>query len=357
MGGSVDISIGLDQSGVSGEVLSEVGPDLVALLADVALNPAFPESELERLKADRVREVSIARTQPRSITLEQFRKVMYPDHPYGRIYPTAEMIEGYTLEQTRAFHAENFNASRAHVYVSGRFSYRAMREAVEAAFGEWSEGSARTEDIPEPVTERAVYVLDRPGAAQSTIYFGLPTVDPSHEDYVALQVTNSLLGGSFISRITQNIREEKGYTYSPFSSVSSRYRDAYWVQTADVTTAVTGASLGEISGEIERLRNEPPPAEELRRIQNEAGGLFVLRNSSRGGVINQVAFLDFHGLPDEYLTGYVQKVYRVTPEDVQRIMQEYIRPADMLLVIAGDREQIESQIAAYGEPVWIELED
>jgi predicted Zn-dependent peptidase len=351
MGGSLNVGIGLDQSRVSGQVLSEYGPDLVALIADVTLNPAFPDSELERLKDDRVRQVSISRTQAQSVTQERFRAVMYPDHPYGRLYPTEEQLQGYTLEQIRGFYDANFGAARSRLYVTGVFDERTMRDAIEEAFGGWKEGLPAVTNVPSPVTGRSVHILDRPGAPQSTIAIGLPTIDPSDEDFVALQVTNALLGGSFASRITANIREDKGYTYSPFSQLSSRYRDAYWVEAADVTTSVTGASLDEIFYEIERLRDEPPSEEELRGIQNYLAGIFVLQNSSRGGIVGQLAFMRLHGLPDDYLETYVDRIYDVTPEEVQRIMQEYIRPDDMLLVVTGDREQVEQQLVEFGTPI------
>ncbi len=351
MGGSVNIGVGLDQSFVTGQVLAEFGSDLVELIADVALNPAFPESELDRLKADRVRQVSIARTRAQSVTQERFRAVMYPDHPYGRLYPTEEQMQGYTLEQVRGFYDTNFGAARSHIYVTGMFDETAMREAIEAAFGGWKEGPPPTVNIPEPVTGRAVHILDRPGAPQSTIQVGLPTVDPSHEDYVALAVTNALLGGSFASRITANIREDKGYTYSPFSTVSARYRDGYWVEMADVTTAVTGASLDEIFYEVERLQNEPPSDEELLGIQNFLAGIFVLQNSSRGGIVGQLAYMRLHGLPDDYLETYVDRIYAVTPEEVTRIMRDYIRPDDMLLVVTGDRATVEEQLVDFGTPI------
>ena len=105
-------------------------------------------------------------------------------------------------------------------------------------------------NIPKPVSARSIHLIDRPGAAQSTLNIGLPVIDPSNPDYVPLLVTNTLLGGSFASRITSNIREQKGYTYSPFSQVSIRYRDGYWIEVADVTTNVTGPSIKEIFGEI-----------------------------------------------------------------------------------------------------------
>ncbi len=351
MGGSVNIGIGLDQSNVTGQVLAEYGPDLVALIADVTLNPAFPESELERLRGDRVRQVSISRTRAQSLTQERFRAAMYPDHPYGRLYPTEEQLQGYTLDQVRGFYDAHFGAARSHLYVTGMFDEAAMRDAIGKAFGGWKEGAPPVLDIPEPVTGRAVHIVDRPGAPQSTIQVGLPTIDPSHEDFVALQVTDALLGGSFASRITANIREDKGYTYSPYSQVSSRYRDAYWVEMADVTTAVTGASLDEIFYEIERLQNEPPSEEELLGIQNYLAGIFVLQNSSRGGIVGQLAYMRLHGLPDDYLETYVDRIYAVTPEEVQRIVRDYIRAEDMLLVVTGDRAQVEQQLVEFGTPI------
>ena len=136
---------------------------------------------------------------------------------------------------------------------------------------------------------------------------------------MAAQVTNALLGGSFGSRITRNIRENKGYTYSPGSSLSSRVGDAYWAESADVVTQHTGASLREIFLEIERLRSEPPSAEELRGIQNFLAGTFVLQNSTPGGIIGQLRFMDLHGLERSYLENYVRNVYAVTPADVQRV--------------------------------------
>jgi predicted Zn-dependent peptidase len=347
----VNIGVGLDQSSVTGQVLAEYGPELVALIADVALKPAFPESELDRLKADRVRQVSISKQQPQSQAQERFRAVMYPDHPYGRLYPTEEMLQGYTLEQIRSFYNANFGADRSHIYVTGMFDEGAMRSAIEDAFGGWKSGPPPTVNVPEPVTGRAVHVVDRPGAPQSTIFLGLPTIDPSHEDWVALQVVNQLLGGSFASRITRNIREDKGYTYSPFSQVSTRYRDAYWVEVADVSTDVTGASLDEIFYEIERLQNEPPPEEELAGIQNFMAGIFVLQNSSRFGIAGQLAFMRLHGLPEDWLESYVDRIYAVTPAEVQRIAREYIRPEDMLLVVTGDRSQVEEQLVEFGTPI------
>jgi predicted Zn-dependent peptidase len=190
-------------------------------------------------------------------------------------------------------------------------------------------------------------VTDRPGAPQSTIYAGLPVTGPTSADSIPLGVTNSLLGGSFASRITANIREQKGYTYSPRSQVSQRYHDAYWAEVADVTTKDTGASLKEIFGEITRLQQQAPPDEELKGIQSYISGLFVIQNSSRQALIGQLRYVDLQGLSDDYLKTYVQKVNAVTPAQVQAMTTKYIKPESMTIVVVGDKSKITDQLEDY----------
>jgi predicted Zn-dependent peptidase len=194
---------------------------------------------------------------------------------------------------------------------------------------------------------RSLTLIDRPGAVQSTIMLGLPVPDPVAPDYVELQVTDGLLGGTFGSRITSNIRERKGYSYSPFSSVTNFYRQSYWAEQADVTTSETGNSLKEIFGEIERLRSEAPPAAELHGIERNLAGIFAVQNSSRLGVIGQLQFVDVQGLPDSYLTEYVKRVLAVTPEQVRAIAQRHLRPDRMTIVVVGDRKTVAHQVAPY----------
>jgi predicted Zn-dependent peptidase len=349
MGGAINVSVGADLTTVGGDVLSEFGPELVGLIADVLEHPLLPASELARMKNDRLRQLTISKTQPGPLANERFRQVLYPNHPYGRMFPTEEMVNRYTIEDVQKFYRDNFGAARTNLYVAGRFDAAAMRKAITQAFEGWPGGKAAVEDVPKPIAARSISLIDRPGAAQSTIYLGLPVVYPGNKDYIALQVTNALLGGSFASRITSNIREAKGYTYSPNSSVSARFHDAYWLQVADVTTAVTGPSLKEIFYEIERLQKEPPTDAELQGIKNYLAGIFVLQNSSRQGVINQLAFVDLHGLDDKYLTTYVQQVFAITPKDVQRIAQTYLLGDKMTLVVVGDKSKVADQVSVFGQ--------
>jgi zinc protease len=350
MGGNVNIGVGPDLTTISGDVLSEFGPQLMRLLGDVLRNPLLPESELARLKRDRVRDLSVQKSQPGSLALEEFSRTMYPNHPYGRLFPTQEMIEKYSIDDVRGFYKENFGAQRTSIFVAGRFDAKAMEAAVRKAFDGWGKGPAIYVNIPKPVTKKSFGLVERPGAPQSTIYVGIPVLNPYDKDYVKMVVTNSLLGGSFASRITSNIREKKGYTYSPNSRLSTRYRDAYWVEVADVGTDVTGAALKEVLGEVKRLANEPPPEDELKGIQNYLAGTFVLQNSTRQGIIGQLNFLNLHGLPESYLANYVKNVYAVTPQDVQQITKKYIRDDEMTLVIVGDKKKVEEQIKDYASP-------
>lgn len=354
MGGEISVGVGPDQTSISADVLAEFAPQMVALLADVVMNPAFPGSELERLKRDFLRQLSIAKTEPQQMALVVFRKALYGDHPYGQVLPEEEQFAAYTLEDAKSFYNDNFGAQRTQVYVAGVFDGEATREAIENSFGSWKKGPDVLINVPEPVSGKVVVdVVDRPGASQSNLILGLPTISPAHDDWIALQITNSLLGGSFASRITSNIREDKGYTYSPNSSLSSRYHDAYWAQSAAVTTDVTGPALKEILYEIDNLQETPPPGEELDGIKNYAAGIFVLQNSTRGGIISVLNMLELQELPDTYLTNYVSNVFAVTPEQVSKMARTYLREEDMTLAVVGDRSQVSEQVAPYiaGEEV------
>jgi zinc protease len=348
MGGQVDINVGVDTASVTGSALSEFAPDLAKLVADLALHPRFPAGELDRLKADNLRRLSIAKSNPQQMATEKFREVLYGNHPYGRVFPTEAQMKGYTLAQAKAFYEANWAASRARLYVVGRFRRRGRGSGHPLRLLFMEEGDHVPSSCGEAAVERAVHIVDKPGAVQTTLIVGLPTIDASHPDAIALSVTNSVLGGYFSSRMTANLRESKGYTYSPFSAVQNRYRDANWAQNADVTTTVTGASLKEIFFEIDRLQAEPPTEAELESAKNYMLGTFVLRNSDRAGIIAQLEFINFHGLPADYLNTYVGKVRAVTPGQVQEMTRKYIDDTRTAIIAVGDRKQIEDQVKPYG---------
>src|SRR5215211_7164841 len=308
MGGSLNVNVGPTQTTIAGSVLSEFAPDFIKLLADVAMNPAFPASELERLKSDFKRRLTTQKAVPQAQAQEQFFAAIYKDHPYGKIFPTEEMINSYTVQMVKDFYNNNFGAKRSVLYVVGKFDEKAVNGAIASSFTKWKAGPEVSYPPVNPAPVKDTLVVDRKGAPQSTVMIGLPVVTPTNKDYVPLLVTNSLLGGSFGSRITSNIRENKGYTYSPFSTVQNRKGSSLWYEVADVTSEHTVDALQEIHKEINRLQQEPPSKEELQGIQNYEAGIFVLRNSSPGGIIGQLNFLDLYGLNDNYLTNYIKNM-------------------------------------------------
>jgi zinc protease len=348
MGGSLDVSVSPERTEIQGEVLSEFGPAMVDLIADVAQRPKFPASEVPRLKADMLRSLSVLRSQQDNLAQERFMGLLYPGHAYGRFAPTEAMVEGYTVEKARAFYDAFFGAARSHLYVAGRFDRAAMEAAIRAAFGGWKKGAEPAFSPPKPTSSRAIYLIDRPGAVQSSVVIGLPVIDASHPDEIKLSITNTLLGGYFSSRITSNIREAKGYTYSPRSDITERFRSSHWAHVSEVTTSVTGPALKEIFLEIDRLQAEPPTEAELKAVKSYTIGTFVLGNSSRTGIINELQWVDLHGLPREYLSTYVTKVLAVTPEDVKQMAAKYINDEKVTIVIAGDRKAIEEQVKPFG---------
>ena len=347
MGSTLEIHAGTDQTKLGIDVLQEFAPDAVKLLADVAQHPRLPESEIDRLKNDALRQIALQNSQPQTIAVVRFRKILYVDHPYAMVVPTEADIKKLSLQDVKDFYSGNFGAQRAHLYIAGKFDGAAIKQAIAESFGGWNKGAARMENVPVLKPQHVLDLTDRPGAPQSTLIVGLPVPPSTSPDAVALGVTNALLGGSFNSRITANIREAKGYTYSPRSEISRRYHDGYWAEVADVTTQFTGPSLKEIFGEVTRMQKEPVTDPELKGIQNYLSGIFVIQNSSRGALIGQLENVDFQGLGENYLKTYVAKVNAVTPAIVQKMTQDYIKPEEMTIVVVGDKAKIADQLAPF----------
>ena len=349
MGGELGISVGPDNTSISTEVLSDRAADAVRKLAEVAQHPRLPESEIERVKGNLLRNLAISKSSPQALAQEKFSQLVYGEHPYGRLFPTEAMLKGYTLNQVQSYYRDHYGAARARLYVAGVFDATSLEAAIKQAFEGWTGAKASAAPVVPSSSSRQFALIDRADAPQSTVMVGLRVPSASHKDWIALQVTDAILGGAFGSRITTNIRELKGYTYSPYSQIELHPAQASWVETADVTTNVTGASLKEIFFEIDRLRKEAPPATELQGIQNNLAGIFVVQNASRTGIIGQLAFVDLYKLGSDYLSSYVKRVMAVTPQDVHRIANDYLTPEKMSLVVVGDEKTVKTQVTQWAQ--------
>jgi zinc protease len=341
-GGEITVDVRTDSTWVGGTVLSDFAPAMIAQVGDLIQNPRFPADELPRLKADLVRDLNIATSQPGQMANASLAAAMYPKQAYGRYFPTEEALRNYTLEQARALFERLMTPRRAHLYVAGRFDGAAVERAVREAFATWPEGGEAPARQARPDARRVIHFVERTGAVQSTLRLAVPVVSPSDPDYVPLLVMNTILGGSFSSRITQNLREKRGYTYSPFGLLAVRDGDAYWAEYADVTSKHTGASIREVLKEIVLLRRTPPAAEELEAVKMGIIGRHVIRLGTRDGVLNWEQFTDFYGFPRD--RDMVAAVLAVTADDVRRMARKYIDPRRLRIVVVGDGKTVLPQL-------------
>lgn len=346
MGGTLGLNVGAEQTTAGISVLSDRAVAAVGLLADVLQNPRFPESELPRVRANFERSLAVARADPGSLADDALARLVYGDHPFGRALPREGQLAGYDIAKLRDFYERNFGAQRTHVYVAGRYDRAALEAALRLAFGAWRSGPAPAE-VPAKASETArLSLVDSPGAPQSSVRMAVPVPDPASALYFQTTLMNSLLGGTFGSRITTNIREEKGYSYSPDSSISAHRGGALWVMSAEITSEHTAAAIAEIFKEIDRLQREAPANAELDPVKNYRAGVFVISNSSPNGVLGQLAFMDLHGLPDDFLTRWIANIRAVTPAEVSQMARTYIRPERMSVVVAGDLAKIGDSVRA-----------
>ena len=350
MGGSLDVTVGENRTEIGGDVLSEFGPQMVALVADVARHPKFPESELARLKSDRERQLSIALSQPQPLAQEKFRAVLYGDHPVRAPLPDRGDAPGvHDRRRPRLLRQELRRGARAPLRRRPLRRRRRRGGDPEGLRGLEAGNAARA--LP-PAAARA--------NAPSTSWTGrercsrrstsaCPSSIPRKPDWDTLFLMNVLLGGSFSSRITSNIREQKGYTYSPSSPALE-----------PVPRRLLGRDRrrhderDRAGDQGDPRRDRPPagasrrPTQELKGFQNYRAGVFVLQNSSRAGIIGQLEFVDLHGLPADYLNGYVARVYAVTPQQVQQAAKKYLQDDKATIVVVGDKKVIEEQIKEFG---------
>ena len=350
MGGSINIGNGLHETTLGIAALSEHAPDAIGLLGSIALHPDFPASELERIRQNTLRSLAVARSQPQTAANAALAATYYgADSPFGRILPTDEQVKSYSLDDIKAYYRSNFGANRARIYIAGQFDTAAVKSTIEQVFGRWAAGPERLMVVPTAKPGPQVILVDRPGASQSTLRLAWPAPVAGAPGDIPFEVMDALLGGSFTSRITQNIREEKGYTYSPFSSVDFNPGEGTWTFNADVTTDVTGAALKEVFGEIRELQTQPVPDAEGNGIRTWMSGTYILQNASSAGLIGSLAQRDMLGLPADWITTYVPKFIAVTNSQIQQAARDQLPLDKMTLIVVGDLARVEPQLRALPE--------
>jgi len=351
LGADVSISAGQDNSSISFAGLSDHAEPLLQLVNELARNAAFPPAEFERERRQKLEEVKLERTQPGFLAGERLRKVLFGGHPYSQISPTEEQVAACTREELQSVYRDFYTPENAVLILVGDFEAAAIQKSSERVFGGWS---GRKPTAPEsakpPVPKgRRVYLVDLPGSVQTQILCGCHAITRKNPDWIRLGLTNSLYGGAFNSRLVMNIREDKGYTYSPRSGVNPLRQYGYFSISAAVRNDVVAASLAEIFYELDKLRSLPVPDAELLDAQNYMTGVFSMGLATQSGLLSQISTLALNDLPDDYLETYREKVRALKPEDVLSAARTYFDSANMQIVVVGDRKYIESQAGLFGD--------
>ena len=351
LGADLSVNAGQDNSSISFAGLSDHAEPLLQLVNELAREATFPAAEFERERRQKLEEVKLERTQPGFLGGERLRKVLFAGHPYSQISPTEEQVAAYTREELQSVYRDFYTPENAILILVGDFDPTSMQKSTEKVFGNWAgKKPAAPESAKPPVPRgRRVYLVDLPGSVQTQILCGCHAITRKHPDWIKLGLTNSLYGGAFNSRLVMNIREDKGYTYSPRSGVNSLRQYGYFSVSAAVRNDVVAASLAEIFYELDKLRSLPVPEAELLDARNYLTGVFSMGLATQSGLLSQISTLALNDLPDDYLETYREKVRALKPEDVLSAARTYFDSANMQIVVVGDRTQIESQTALFGD--------
>lgn len=325
--------------------------EALPLMADIAIRPTFPKEELERLRKERLTTLVQWHDQPGTIASVAFSKIVFgPRHPYGT--PTVgneQSLRSFRVADLQRFHRDYYNPNNATLIVVGNVGKEAIRQTLEGVFGTWKGRTTASVNWPDAVQmeQRVVYLIDKPGAAQSEIRIGRVGVARTTNDYFPLVVMNTILGGSFTSRLNQNLREEHGYSYGAGSFFDMRPLRGPFMAYSAVQTDVTDSALIEFFAELGGIR-KPLSDVEFEKAKNYVALGYPDNFESVGQIAAMLADMIIYNLPETYFNTYVEKILAVTKDAVERVAREYVVPEKMAVIVVGDRKNVERGIQKLG---------
>lgn len=323
----------------------------LALFADVALRPSFPANEFERIRKIRLTDLIRQKDEGPAIANVSFPAIIYGSgHPYGAAtFGTEASVKSLSVADLQSYYQRSFKPNNSTLIIVGDVNPDRIEQKINALFGGWQRGDVPqlTYADPPKAVATTVYLIDKPGAAQSSFRIGAVGVPRSTKDYFALTVMNTILGGSFSSRLMQNLRETRGYTYGAGSRFDMRRAAGPFLASAEIVAAKTDSALLEFMKELNAIR-QSVPASELQRakryLQLQLPGNFETTRD----IAFQLVPVAVYGLPLDYYNNYVQNIEAITEADVARVAQQYINPGSLAVVIVGDRKSIEPGLKAVG---------
>lgn len=355
MGGSLGASASNDGISVFGNALASHAGGMAQLLADVARRPAFPDGEVQLAKTNALQGLKASSTQPGFRAAKALDGAIYGPHAYGRTQETEGAITAASAEALRAEHARRFRPDRALLVITGRIDAGAALKLAREAFGDWQASGDAAPELAAPAAAMPVQrlLLERPGSVQSTLRLGRPGMAANGDEQVALRLTSTILGQGFSSRVNQNLREEKGYTYGARAGGQSWRVGGAISGGADVRNEVTGAAMTEYIKEYRRIGAEPVPEAELGMNKRFMAGSYLVSTQLQGSVARQLAGNWLVGLPADFLGKFVPALQKVSAAEVQAIGRKYFNPDEQSWVVVGDPGKIAEQLKAFGEFVTV----
>ncbi|HVC39249.1 MAG TPA: pitrilysin family protein [Candidatus Dormibacteraeota bacterium] len=340
LGGSLQVHQDHDRIHISASALSEAEAELYHLVCQITTQPAFPQEELETERVKLIEGLRIARATPQFPAEEELQQIIYGSHPYGRPEPPESAIRKTTRRQLRELHRATFLPSSGQLTVVGDVEPRRTVARLRRAFAAWT-GPRRTVRVPRvhPKNDSRVTFIDRPGLVQTVILTGASGPPVGHPDQIPLALASAVLGGSFSSRLMSNLREDKGYTYSPHTMTVSHIRDSLVGAALDVRTEVTAAAFVELAYELGRLATVEVGQDELEQTRNYLAGVRVIFLQTQAGLASSLAQVRAYGLDHRYLEGYADRLAAVSPTQLRQVAARYLSPASVTTVMVGDATQ------------------
>src|ERR1043165_9093959 len=353
MGASLSAGANSDYTIVAASALSQFNERVLALLAEVTLEPSFPENEVALAKQNTKESLRQQRAQPSFLASEMVSRVMFGDHPYSVVAPTPESIDRVSRDEFVRFHRSKLVPNSAVLIVVGDVRYDQIAAQAESLFSTWNRGEEFVADFPAPPvrTKRSAYLVDRPGSAQSNIVIANSGIVRTSPDYFPMMLMHTVLGANASSRLFMNLREDKGYTYGAYSTLDARRTAGTFRVTAEVRTPVTGDSLKEFFYELNRIGSEEVSQKEIADAKSYLTGVFPIRLETQEGLTDQLVQIKMLNLPNDYLETYRDRIQAVTVEEIQRVAQKYIKPDEAALVVVGDGAAVLDQMKPYCEDI------